>query len=85
MDLNIEAIVSKQDGNYALKPAIEEVLKNQTRVLSYSINKLWQKHLQFEKHKIKLSPRETETLKEIHNYLPYKKIAKKFGVKLSTV
>ncbi len=87
-EIGVEAIVSKTDGNFAVKHAIDEILLGNIPFLSYEVNNvLIQNKIRKNKDLIKISPREKDLLKLIHQYpyLTYKELADKLSKSQSTI
>lgn len=83
--LKVEAIVSKTDGNYSIKYAINEILLGKT-FLSAEVHKATENEKkEHNKLKIKVTKRELDILKLIHKHLSYKEISFKLLKSQSTI
>ncbi len=84
--IGVEAIVSKNDGNFALIFAISEILLGNIPAHSREVYATIVKNEERKKqNNFLLSPREKEILILIHKYLSYPQIAEKLSVSINTV
>lgn len=82
-ELNVEGIVSKFDGNNAIKSAVEQLLLNQTPF--YSSGVLQTLKISKAKNEIHISKRERDFIKLLRQHFTFKEIANKLGVSKNTV
>ena len=86
INLNVDAIVSKDDGNHFLKFAISEMLKGKRKLYSNEICKLLNLEKQNNNNSnIKLTKREVEILNLLHQHFSYKEIADKLFLSKNTI
>ena len=84
--IKVEAVVSKNDGNFALKHAINEILSNNIPFYSREVlDSILKNKERKSKNNFGFTKREKEVLQLIHRYLTYPQIAKKLSVSINTV
>lgn len=81
--LKVEGIVSKLDGNNAIKSAIDQLLLNQTPFYSYGVIQALRKSKT--KNEIHISKRERDVIKLLRQHLTFKEIAVKLNVSKNTI
>lgn len=85
-EIGVEAIVSKTDGNFAIKHTIDEILLGHIPFFSKEVNRMRTKNYSGSVQ-VKISPREKELLNNIHQnpHHTYKEIADKLHKSQSTI
>lgn len=82
-EIGVDAIVSKDDGNFALKTAITKILEKQIPYYSQSVEEsILNSRVQ---KAIYISKREKDVIELLQQHLTYKQIATQLGISKNTV
>ena len=81
----VDALVSKIDGNFAIKVAIDELLNTNIPFYSKEVVNAIQQNKKRKEKQIKISGREKEVLLQLREHLTFKEIADKLCKSKSTI
>ena len=86
LEIGVDAIISKNDGNFFIKNTIERIISGEMPAHSPDVITALKKNIERkEKNKFSFTPREKEILKLIHKHYSYPGIAKELSLSINTV